>query len=814
MSHVLGVCARSYSASFRRGLLPVLVLAASLVAVFQARAQSLTLNRSGATVLVEPYAPNIVRVSISLQKDDALAAPGYGIIAKPLAQGWSIAQTEQGSGDALSSARMTVTVAPQGGKWKPTGTAADIAQFFNGSTPGVGLSIKLADGTPLLQMQGWQMSVPNHKDGNADILYDRRPSDPPFFQVGATFASPDDEHYYGLGQNQEGFLDRRGHSLRCAHDYDAPAGQSVCVPFVVTNKGYGLLWDNPSRTTVDFGFNNVTKWTSDVGQRVSFFVIAGKTYDEIYSGYRLLTGDTPMLPKSAYGYIQCKQRYSSQAELMAVAKGYRERHLPIDDLVIDWFYYTKMGQMDMDPAKWPDPVAMNRELHAMHFHTMISVWPRFIPEDRYYATLLKNGWFEHLADGTPTNGLPYDRAGSDIDTTNPDAAKWYWSIIKQNFVDKGFDAFWADETEPDLPPNGSYFHVGPGTQFFNVYPLFHTAAFYTGMRQDMSERALILSRDAYLGAQHNGAIFWSSDIRGNWDTLKRQVPTGINFVASGMPYWSTDIGGWQGLPYSHTPEHPPLLDPSDARDNIHHYDDYPELYVRWFEYGAFQPNFRTHGTRDHNEVWSYGKQAEAILEKYLRLRYELMPYIYSLGYAAHQTGAPFMRGLFMDFGSDPNVANLGDEYMFGPALLVAPVTEQGSTSRRVYLPAGADWYNFWTNERLHGGPTITVAAPIDTIPLFVRAGSILPLGAPVESTDEVQKIAKLRVYPGADGDFNLYRDDGTTYAYEQDEAQGKLDLTHLHWSDATGQLTPTGSPLGPAVDSDLTKLVEVVGGAQ
>jgi alpha-D-xyloside xylohydrolase len=814
MSHVLGVCARSYSASFRRGLLPVLVLAASLVAVFQARAQSLTLNRSGATVLVEPYAPNIVRVSISLQKDDALAAPGYGIIAKPLTQGWSIAQTEQGSGDALSSARMTVTVAPQGGKWKPTGTAADIAQFFNGSTPGVGLSIKLADGTPLLQMQGWQMSVPNHKDGNADILYDRRPSDPPFFQVGATFASPDDEHYYGLGQNQEGFLDRRGHSLRCAHDYDAPAGQSVCVPFVVTNKGYGLLWDNPSRTTVDFGFNNVTKWTSDVGQRVSFFVIAGKTYDEIYSGYRLLTGDTPMLPKSAYGYIQCKQRYSSQAELMAVAKGYRERHLPIDDLVIDWFYYTKMGQMDMDPAKWPDPVAMNRELHAMHFHTMISVWPRFIPEDRYYATLLKNGWFEHLADGTPTNGLPYDRAGSDIDTTNPDAAKWYWSIIKQNFVDKGFDAFWADETEPDLPPNGSYFHVGPGTQFFNVYPLFHTAAFYTGMRQDMSERALILSRDAYLGAQHNGAIFWSSDIRGNWDTLKRQVPTGINFVASGMPYWSTDIGGWQGLPYSHTPEHPPLLDPSDARDNIHHYDDYPELYVRWFEYGAFQPNFRTHGTRDHNEVWSYGKQAEPILVKYLRLRYQLMPYIYSLARMTNQTGAPFMRGLFMDFGSDPNVANLGDEYMFGPALLVAPVTEQGSTSRRVYLPAGADWYNFWTNERLHGGQTITVAAPIDTIPLFVRAGSILPLGAPVESTDEVQKIAKLRVYPGADGDFNLYRDDGTTYAYEQDEAQGKLDLTHLHWSDATGQLTPTGSPLGPAVDSDLTKLVEVVGSVQ
>jgi alpha-D-xyloside xylohydrolase len=181
---------------------------------------------------------------------------------------------------------------------------------------------------------------------------------------------------------------------------------------------------------------------------------------------------------------------------------------------------------------------------------MISVWPRFVPESRYYETVYRNGWFEQLADGSPTTGLPYDRAGADIDTTNPDAVKWYWDIIRENYVDKGFDAFWADETEPDLPPNGSYFHVGPGTQFFNVYPLFHTAAFYNGMRHDMKERAVILARDSYIGAQHNGTIFWSSDISANWDTLKRQVPTGINFVSSGMPYWSTDIGGWQSPAYN------------------------------------------------------------------------------------------------------------------------------------------------------------------------------------------------------------------------------------------------------------------------
>jgi alpha-D-xyloside xylohydrolase len=773
----------------------------SILGVPAASAQTLTLTRDKATVVVEPYASNIVRVSLSLDRASAIAAPGYGILAHADGSGWTAAA--DATGDVLRSSGMAVHVSPQSKPSLPAGTSADIAKFFNGSTPYVGISIKTPNGEALLDMQGWQMSVPNYKDGNHDILYDRRPTDHEFYRVGASFAAPKDEHYYGLGQNQEGYLDRRGHVVRCAHDYDAPGGQSVCVPFVVTNKGYGIVWDNPSRTTVSFALGDQTRWTSDVGQRVSFFVIAGKTYDEIYEGYRKLTGDAPMLPKSAYGYIQCKQRYTSQAELMAVAKGYRDRHLPIDDLVIDWFHYTKMGEMDMDPAKWPDPTAMNKELHAMNFHTMISVWPRFVPEDRYYATVLKNGWFEHLADGTPTNGLPYDRAGSDIDSTNPDAAKWYWSVINQNYVAKGFDAFWADETEPDLPPNGSYFNIGPGTEFFNTYPLFHTAAFYNGMRKDMSERALILARDSYLGAQHNGTIFWSSDISPNWDVLHRQISTGINFVASGMPYWSTDIGGWQYLPSTHKPERPVLIDPSDARAEVGGYDDYPELYVRWFEYGAFQPNFRSHGSRPENEVWSYGKQAEPILAKYLRLRYQLMPYIYSLGHKANQTGAPFMRGLFMDFGDDPKTADIGDEYMFGPALLVAPVTEQGRTSRQVYLPAGTDWYNFWTNERMHGGQTITVDAPIDTIPLFVRAGSILPLGTPVESTNENQKIASLRVYPGADGDFELYRDDGKTYAYEH----GTFELSHLHWSDSNRRLTHNGAPVGFAGASESIDIV-------
>jgi alpha-D-xyloside xylohydrolase len=286
--------------------------------------------------------------------------------------------------------------------------------------------------------------------------------------------------------------------------------------------------------------------------------------------------------------------------------------------------------------------------------------------------------------------------------------------------------------------------------------------------------------------------------------LKRQIPTGLDFTASGLPYWCDDIGGWQYLPAEHHPAHPPLLDPSDARDNVGGYDDYPELYTRWFEYGAFQPNFRTHGSRRYNEVWSYGKQAEPILSKYLRLRYTLMPYIYSLAYKTYQTGAPYMRALFMDFPNDPKVADLRDEYMFGPAFLVAPVTEQGATSRMVYLPAGTDWYNFWTNERVHGGQTIQVAAPIDTLPLFVRAGSILPLGEPVESTKQVQQLIQLRIYAGANADFTLYQDDGNTYAYEK----GNQTITKLHWDNASQKLSHTGVRAWTQSD---TELIEIIG---
>jgi len=779
----------------------------------QGQQQKIIIPRGDSTIVLEPYAPNIIRVTLSLLKDQATGAPGYGIVASPASDGWSYQETEDAH--IYRSSRIVMTLLGGSGRRKtadaspapePTNvqkTQASIGKFFNGSTPWADLRFTTPDGRPLTEMNGWQMSVPNYKDGNAGILNDKRPSDDAFYQVGASFTSPSDEHYYGLGQNQEGYLDHRGHSVPCWNNYTATGGPTWCIPFVVTNKGYGLLWDNPSQTTIDPGFNDQTRWMSQVGSRVSFFIIAGDTTDEIYTGYRLLTGATPLLPKAAYGYIQCKQRYITQDEVLQVAKGYRDRHLPADVLVVDWFYYTKMGEMDMDPKNWPDPQAMNDELHKIGFQTMISVWPRFVPESRYYDFILKKGWFEHLADGTPTNGLPYDRAGSDIDTTNPEAAHWYWETVRDNILSKGFDSLWADETEPDLPPNGSYYHIGPGTRYYNVYPLFHTGALYGGFRRDTDHRALTLSRDAYLGVQSKGTIVWSSDISATWDAFKRQIPTGLNAAASGLAYWSNDTGGWQYLPGTHKPAHPPLLDPSDARDNVGGYDDYPELYTRWFEYATFLPIMRSHGSRNFNEVWSYGKQAEPILEKYLKLRYELMPYIYSLGYSTYETGAPYMRALFMDFPNDTKAALLTDEYMFGPAFLVAPIYEQGATTREVYLPAGSDWYNYWTNERVHGGQTVSVHAPIDTLPLFVRAGSIIPYGSQVLSTSEAQSIAKVRIYPGTNAEFTLYQDDGKTYAYEK----GSSQITHMHWDDKARRLAHDGAQAWSSPDNQIIEVV-------
>ncbi|MHB8285233.1 MAG: TIM-barrel domain-containing protein, partial [Caulobacteraceae bacterium] len=375
------------------------------------------LDHNGSIVSIEAYAPNIVRVTMSTDRAQATAAPGYGFVGATASAGWR--HDVSATGDAFRSPRMSVEIdAPH-----PPGPAGETGNYFLTSPPPVGLKIKAADGHTLLDMTGWEMG-PYKVDGEKT------------FRVGASFASADDEHYYGLGQNQGGILDLRGRTIDCRHDYDAPAGETVCVPFMVTNKGYGIVWDNPSDTHVWPGINGRTQWQSQVGERVSFFVITGANTDELYAGYRTLTGSTPIPPKAAFGYIQSKERYKTQAEVIEAAEGYRSRGYPIDVMVIDWFYWTKMGALDMDPKFWPDPVAMNKKLHEMGFQDVISVWPRFEKGGRYYDMMAKNGWFLKNSDGQPQYGLPVrnDAAGALIDSTNPVVRGWYWDRIRENLA--------------------------------------------------------------------------------------------------------------------------------------------------------------------------------------------------------------------------------------------------------------------------------------------------------------------------------------------------------------------------------------------
>ncbi|MFK4872821.1 TIM-barrel domain-containing protein [Novosphingobium sp. ZW T3_23] len=742
------------------------------------------LDRNGSRVAVEPYAENIVRVTIALDPELASAAPGEGPNAQPNTAGWT--HRADTTGDIFASSALTLTVDA-----KPYPPAPTMMQrYFAPSLPPVSLSVKDADGSVLARMTGWEMA-PVTVNGEKT------------FKMGASFEAEAGEHYYGLGQNQEGMLDLKGRQIDCAHNYDAPAGETVCVPFMVTSKGngkfWGIVWDNPARTTVWPGLHSSTRFQSQVGERVSFFVITGKSTDELYAGYAKLTGQTPLPPKAAFGLIQSKARYETQKELMDVAQGYRQRGLPLDVMVLDWFYWSRMGQLDIDRTYFPDPKGMNDQLKALGMRSIISVWPRFERESRYFDMLATKGWLLKDKDGNVVDGLPVrsDRAGALIDSTNPEAREWFWGKLRDNIASEGFDWFWLDETEPDLVPDGYFYSIGSGDRYHNLFPLVHTSGVAAGTERDRPNfRNLILSRAAYLGSQRTGSLFWSSDVKSTWEALRRQVPAGLGFTASGLAYWGSDVGGWQ-WPSGPKAEHPILVDPAGATAMGADYADYPELFVRWFQYSVFTPTLRIHGQRPGASLWEYGTAAEPILADWLRLRYSLIPYLYSLGRGTYETGAPFMRGLFMDFPNDPKVGAIGDQYMLGKAFLIAPVTEQGQTKRSVYLPAGTAWYDYWTNQRFEGGQTVDVDTPIERIPVFVKAGSIVPIGAQVPSTATKQAIESIRVYPGANATFTLYDDDGTTNAYRGKSGGKKAELV---WDDAAGKLTsrqalPTGQSL-------------------
>jgi alpha-D-xyloside xylohydrolase len=750
----------------------ILALAAALPAM---AAPIATIDRHGAWVSVEAYGPNVVHITIAAEKAEALKAPGYGILPKN-ADNSPFRHSSGKDGDTFASPALNLRVAAAPQPRTPT----QAEKYFAPQLAPVALQVRNARGELVLDMTGWELSP---HTVNTEKTY----------QAGASFSAQADEHYYGMGQNQEstGPLDLRGRVLDCKHWYDAPAGETVCVPFMVSSKGYGIVWDNPSATRFIAGVNGRTAFQSNVGERVSFFVITGGTPEEIYSGYARVTGKTPIPPKAAFGLIQSKARYESQQEVLRVANTYRQKKYPLDVMVVDWFYWTRMGQLDIDPAQYPAPAAMNKQLHELGMQSIVSVWPRFESSGRYFNELDAKGYFLKDKDGKTVDGLPFrsDRTGALIDATNPAARQWFWEKVRDNILSQGFDYPWLDETEPDLVPDGYFYSVGSGDRYRNLFPLLHVEGVSQGMRTwKPNKRALVLSRAAYLGSQRTGALFWSSDINPSWEALARQVPTGLNMTASGIAYWGNDIGGWQWLPQTSKATKQPLVDPSGAADTIGQNHDYPELLTRWFQYGTFLPTLRLHGDRKHAEIWAFGQHAETIMARYDRLRYQLIPYIYSQAKSTWDSGAPFMRPLWMDFPNDPAVADIGTQYMFGPAFLVAPVTEQGQTAKDVYLPAGSDWYNFWTNEKLSGGRWVQVAAPIDQIPLFVRAGAIVPLGADIQSTATRQAIAEIRVYPGKDGEFALYDDDGVSYDYEK----GKGTLVRLQWNDASGRLSVSG----------------------
>ncbi len=436
----------------------------------------------------------------------------------------------------------------------------------------------------------------------------------------------------------------------------------------------------------------------------------------------------------------------------------------------DWFWWVTMGEMKWN-EKYPDPQGLINKLHDEHFHLMVSVWPYFRPGSPVYDEFDRKGWFVAK---TQVGGFhPLGQAL--YDATNPDAQKQYWANVNTALFQKGVDAWWLDTDEPETEGREDNIlvdhklHIGSGARYANVYSLFHSGGVSEGQQAASDKkRVFILSRSAYAGSQRYGVTAWSGDVLSDWMTFARQIPAGLNYSISGMPYWTTDIGGF--------------ISGGDLND-----PKFRELFVRWFQFGAFSPIFRVHGTRwpDENELWSYGADAQKILVDYDTLRYRLLPYIYSQAWQVTSNHGTLMRPLVMDWRDDVEAQNTGDEYLFGPAILVSPVTTQGATKRTVYLPK-ADWYDFWTGEKVEGGMRVEADAPLEKLPLFVRAGSIVPMGPAMEwSTEKPADPIELRIYPGADGDFTLYEDENDGYNY----TKGAHATIALHWNDAAKTLT-------------------------
>ncbi|WP_017975265.1 glycoside hydrolase family 31 protein [Actinopolyspora halophila] len=571
-------------------------------------------------------------------------------------------------------------------------------------------------------------------DTGAELLSERRahfwwPGPRSFFEHGGgygrleqRFHAYEGEKLFGLGQHTHGRLDQKGLVL----DLVQRNGE-VSIPFLVSSRGYGLLWNTPGVGRVELAENG-TRWVSDSARGIDYWVTAGDDPAGIMQRYAEATGHPPMLPEWASGFWQSKLRYRDQEELLSVAREHKRRGLPMSVIVTDFFHWTHLGDWRFDPAEWPDPDGMVRELEELGIRLMVSIWPSVSPLSENFPEMRDNGLLVDTERGVPVHA-PWHDKGFDAampvafyDPTNPRARDFVWERVKRNYYDKGIRAFWLDACEPELQPGHPHnlsFHAGPGSEVANVYPREGARAFHEGSRAEGDDGVVLLCRSAWAGSQRYGAALWSGDIPATWDSLRAQVRAGLNVALSGIPWWTTDIGGFHGG------------DPDSP--------EYRELVVRWFQYGAFCPLFRLHGVREPrmpfgpdmtggpNEVWSYGDEALEMISETLWLRERLRPYLSEQMRVAHESGVPPMRPLFVDFPADERAWRVDDGFLFGPDLLVAPVLHAGHRAREVHLPAGAVWTDAWTGSRYTGGAVVTVDAPLGRIPVFLRDDAEVPV---------------------------------------------------------------------------------------
>ena len=531
--------------------------------------------------------------------------------------------------------------------------------------------------------------------------------------------------------------------------------------------------------------------SSEMGDQIDYYFIRGNSMDEVISGYRTVTGKAQIMPKWAMGYWQSRERYKSADELLDVVREYRKRQIPLDNIVLDWSYWPvdAWGSHEFDPKHFADPAGMVKNVHDLNAHIMISVWPKFYHTTDHYKEFDSKGWmYQRATKDSVRDWIGKGYIGSFYDAYNSDARKLFWSQMKEHIYSKGFDAWWMDASEPDILSNASMEYrkqlmtptaLGPSTRYFNAYALMNAEAIYNGQREaDPNKRVFLLTRSGFAGLQRYSTATWSGDIGTRWEDMKAQISAGLNYAISGIPYWTMDIGGF-------CVENRYVR----AKEGSEDLNEWRELNARWYQFGAFCPLFRSHGQFPYREVYNMAPESHPAYKSMVysdKLRYRLMPYIYSLAGKTHFEDYTIMRAMVMDFEADQQVNNIGDQYMFGPSILVAPVYQYKARSREVYFPASTGWYDLYTGKYVKGGQKLTVDAPYERIPLFVKEGSIVPFGPEIQFTGEkpADEIT-LYVYTGKDAEFTLYEDEGVNYNYEK----GAFSTIPLKYSEETGKLT-------------------------